>query len=171
MEDKPTTDQQSKRNGVLEARNAGPDGASRFVSRRIMAVSAALILWMPVFILATFAIHGFFTHAPLPILLYPVILRMLWPASAAGGVFLFFPARAARTLHRPIGIVSLGMVLLVIVGALASGKEVMRLDLNRLTQAGDVVLAVTSALVVLCMFALNVFSILLTMRFFRKQRS
>jgi hypothetical protein len=168
MNSDPADRQPQTKNSVDELLNSVDIVATERVRSHIMSVSGTLIVWMPVFILIVFAIHGTVSGAPLPLYIYPIILRVLWIPSAVGGLMLFFSALRAKLHFWTIGVLSLSIAVFALSGALISGKQAFDLDPANLVQAGDIVLAVSSALTVLCMLALNFLSVHLVMRVFRR---
>jgi len=171
MNNEPTEKESQSNSSASDMLHAVDNVAAGRVRSRIMSVSGTLIVWMPVFILIVFAVHGAATGAPLPLLLYPLILRVLWVPCAVGGLMLIFPARHAQLPRWTIGALSLSIAVFALSGALISGKQVFDLDASHLVRAGDIVLAATSVAAVLCMLALNFLSVMLVVRVFRKNGS
>lgn len=134
------------------------------------SIAATILLFLPFLYPIVFFVHGSATGHPLPMLMFPLLVLLARLLSNVGGLILYFAARAANYLRKPVGFTALAAFILPLAGALLFGTTLARIDPANISQPRGWVALGCVVLALLCMVALCAFSILILIRAFRKKK-
>ena len=155
----------------VKAAQAAETKAERARRRsRTLSVIGTVFLWLPFLFPVPFFIHNEVGGAPVPLALYPFLVMSVRFSANIGSLLLYLASRAANALRKPVGWLALAIIVLPTAGLILLGKNLYFLDPASITKPVGFLVMLSMALTLLCMLAVNVFSILLLIHIFRRNR-
>lgn len=153
----------------VKAAKAAADKAERTRKRsRTLSVIASVFLWIPFIFPVPFYIHGGISGFPVPFALYPLLVMSIHSSANIGSLILYLASRAANALRKPIGWLALAIFLLPTVVTFVLGGNLTDIHPEDISKPAAFLLLIAIALSLLCMLAINVFSVLLLRKVFHK---
>lgn len=135
---------------------------------KVFAIIGTVLVWLPILIVNAYIVFTFIKRNPQHFLVYLYVLLGLRAFHTFGGVSLFIGAKQSNELYKPIGWITLAMVLIpLVVSILLSGFNYPQINMS----AAPTIAIIGMVLVFIseCFaLALNVFSVLLLKRIYKK---
>ena len=135
---------------------------------KVFAIIGTVLVWLPLL----FPIYSYIASPSvgidLPFAMYPFLILRSQFWAILGGLFLYLGARATNTLRKPIGWLTIVMFVVLFTTSLTSSKYTVSVDPSSIPAFVVYGMIISQILMLLCMLALNVFSVLLLKRIYKK---
>ena len=135
-----------------------------------LAIAAAILLFAPLLYPSIFSIFGVLLGKTLPLGILLGFFLIASILSNIGSLLLYIAARRLHHLRASVGGFALALLVLQIDFILIFLHPSVTLSLNAVEHPSDIFALINLSLILLCMIALCVFSVLMLARLFKKKR-
>ena len=133
-----------------------------------LTIAATVLNVLPFIYPLFFYVHGWTSGHPLPFYLYPILVSAVRFIPFLGGLLLYLAARAANAFRKPIGWIALANVVFSLGSVFFLTEWLPNYDPSMLSRSDALGFLLFSAVSLLSMVALCVFSVVMLARVFNK---